>query len=1141
MKMILLKQVITMSKYTLYGIFIQALLCGVLLANNGHAQRESVFDVYLTLKAEQVPLKSVLKQLEKKSNFNFTFNNEFVDLNQPVSLNYDQTSLGTILGDLSVQVGLQFLRVNQNIHVSPKKGGPGVQEANEFPKSLQQTVSGTVTADDDGLPLPGVSILIKGSTTGTTTDANGRYSLQVPQGATLRFSYIGYTTEEVVVGQQTTINVSLKANLGQLDEVVVVGYGTQERRELSTSISSISAKSITEQPVADPAQALQGRVAGVVVVQNSGAPGGTGGTSIRIRGISSITGTNNPLIVLDGFPLPDQGADNVLNSLSPHEIESIDVLKDAAATAIYGVRASNGVVVITTKRGKAGTSSLNVDIQRGIQQAWRLPELLNAREYATINSEARIAGGDLPLAKLRNLDAIEQEYGEGTRWLDEVFRVAAIQNVALTASGGNEKAQYAFSAGYFQQDGIIRNTDFERFNMRFNGNVNVGSRLKVGNSLTLSRTVERPTDTFSPFNSVILLALTSPPTVRPFNPDGSFAGGIGSIDGFDEPNPVYQLEVPQITNTRFRAITTAFAELELAKGLTMKGNFGVDFLMQNIRVFNPAIPSTGGRPIQITGVTEQTNFNPSYLAEFTLNYQKTFGEHKVNALAGYMVQDNQFNFLGAGRSGYTRIDLPVLSDAAHVPRNLAEIFNFGGFGESRLLSYVSRVNYDFKSRYFLSVTVRRDGSSNFGPGNRFATFPAFSAAWRIGDEDFMSGVPLISDLKLRASYGFTGNQNVAPFAFLARINTGIQYPLGDNSASGGANAGAAPTATPNPNLQWERNGQANVGFDLGLFNNRVEVAFDAYVRRSIDLIFNVPPPDVSGTFEAVPFNTGTMENRGIDLGINTVNIDKNGFRWNTNFTISAFRNEVTDLGLGAPINLDFARIQGGSRRVEAGFPAFYFFGFQTAGIFQTQEEVNAHARQTGGTDPGTSTAPGDIRFVDVNNDGIINDQDRTNLGNSFPNFNYGITNNFSWKNFDLSIFLLGSQGNKVLNFNRWYTESGVSNGNFGREVLNRWTGPGTSNDMPRMILNDPNGNNRVSDRFVEDASFLRIKNVRLGYNLPKVLTEKVSVKRLQIYGNVQNLATFTRYTGFDPEVGGGVDIGFYPQPRTFMLGITADF
>jgi hypothetical protein len=272
-----------------------------------------------------------------------------------------------------------------------------------------------------------------------------------------------------------------------------------------------------------------------------------------------------------------------------------------------------------------------------------------------------------------------------------------------------------------------------------------------------------------------------------------------------------------------------------------------------------------------------------------------------------------------------------------------------------------------------------------------------------------------------------------------------------------------------------------------------------------------------------------------------VNIDKNGFRWNTNFTISAFRNEVTDLGLGAPINLDFARIQGGSRRVEAGFPAFYFFGFQTAGIFQTQEEVNAHARQTDGTDPGTSTAPGDIRFIDLNNDGIINDQDRTNLGNSFPNFNYGITNNFSWKNFDLSIFLLGSQGNKVLNFNRWYTESGVSNGNFGREVLNRWTGPGTSNDMPRMILNDPNGNNRVSDRFVEDASFLRIKNVRLGYNLPKVLTEKVSVKRLQIYGNVQNLATFTRYTGFDPEVGGGVDIGFYPQPRTFMLGITADF
>lgn len=1132
-----------MSKYALYGTFLQMAFATLLLASPSIGQKRSIYEIPVAIQAqEEVRLQKLFGEIERQSGLKFTYNHRLVNDRVMVRLSASPySSLGELLTDVSRQHSLSFKRIDENIHVS-KTSNANTVRVEERPVVVADVkVSGTVTSGEDNLPLPGVSILVKGSTLGTTTDVNGAYSLSVPEGSTLRFSFIGFITQEVVVTTNQTINITLQPDLAQLEEIVVIGYGTQDRRSLSSSVSSVSAKDLTATPVADPAQAIQGRMAGVVVVQNSGAPGGTGGTAIRIRGISSITGTNNPLIVLDGFPLPDQGADNVLNSLSPNEIESIDVLKDAAAAAIYGVRGSNGVIIITTKRGKEGTTTLNVDMYRGVQQAWRLPQMLNAREYSIINSEARLAGGDLPLPRLVNPDAIEQEMGAGTNWLNEIFRVAAMQNIAINASGGNEKAQFALSTAYFKQDGIIYNTGFDRFNVRFNGNLNVGKRLKLGNNLTLTRTQERPTDTFSAFNSVILLALTSPPTVSPFNPDGSYAGGIGSIDGFDEPNPVYQLEVPQITNTRYRAIGTVFADYEITKGLTFRANLGTDFLMQNIRTFNPAIPSTGGRPIAVTGVTEQTNFNPSYLAEFTLAYNRKFGDHQIDAVAGYTVQENNFNFLGAGRSGYTRIDLPVLSDNAHVPRNLSETFNFGGFGLTRLLSYVARANYDYKGKYLFGVTVRRDGSSNFGPGNRFATFPSFSAAWRVSDEDFMQDIPAISNLKMRFSYGFTGNQNVGAFAFLARINTGIQYPFGDSSGSGGANAGAAPTATPNPDLRWERNGQANLGIDLGLFRNRLEVTLDAYVRRSVDLIFNVPPPDVSGTFEAVPFNTGNMENRGIDLAINSVNIDRDGLRWNTNFVVSAFRNRVTSLGLGAPINNGFARIQGGALRVAEGFPAFYFFGFQTDGLFQTREEVAAHAAQTPGIDPGTSTAPGDIRFRDINGDGIINDQDRTNLGNSFPTFTYGLTNNVSWKNFDLSIFLFGSAGNKVLNFNRWYTESGVSNGNFSRNVLDRWTGPGTSNDVPRMILNDPNSNNRVSDRFVEDASFLRIKNVRLGYTIPQDLSKKLSMGRIQVYTSAQNLATFTRYTGFDPEVGGGVDIGFYPQARTFLIGVTADF
>ncbi len=1004
-------------------------------------------------------------------------------------------------------------------------------------------VSGTVNSKTTGDGLVGVTIAVSGATTSTVTDANGKFSISSPKGSTLVFTYTGMDAVRFVVTKPEVITISMDGAGKNMDEVVVVGYGTRKRKDLSTAISSVSAKDITSTPTADAAQAIQGKVSGVTIVQGSGAPGGTGGTGIRIRGISSLTGTNNPLIVVDGYPLPDQSADNILNSFGTGDIESIDVLKDAGALAIYGVRASNGVIIITTKRGKAGKTNLSLDVYRGIQQAWQLPKMLNAREYAIANTEARIASGLQPLSKLSDFDAVEAQYGKGTDWLDQIFRRAAIQSVNLSASGGSDKAQYAFSAGYFKQDGIVYKTDFERFNLRFNGDVKVNSRIKFGNSVALNKFIEYGTDTYTAFNSVIILALTAPPTVKPRNDDGTYAGGVGSTDGYDEPNPIYQLEVPRNKNVKYRINGNIFTEINLLKELRFKAMFGGDFTYQEINNFSPATPSSGGRPINLTGYFVQKGLNPDYLAEYTLTYDKTFSEkHKVNAVAGYTFQESRYSYVFAGRGGQFTQLIPALNNQVFTPTDVSQIYNGAedGIG-TRYISYIGRINYDFDSRGSVGLSIRRDGSSNFAPKNKFAVFPAISASWRLTQEKFLQNTSWLDELKIRASFGYVGNPNARAYSFIQAINQSFQYTFGNSSGSGGIVNGAAPSRTFNPDIKWEKNEQLNIGLDGSMFKNRLGFSLDVYQRRSKDLILDVAPPFVSGTFESVPFNTGTLQNSGIDLSLNGRIASSRSFNWNASAVVSAYRNEIISLGLSSPLNGGFTRISGGSLRVEQGYPANFFYGFVTEGIFQSRKEIANHAVQTAGNDPTTSTAPGDIKFKDINGDGVINDQDRTNIGNSNPTFTYGLTNTASYKNFELTVFIQGSSGNKVLNFTRWYTEGGVSNGNYSNDVIGRWTAPGTSNTMPRLALNDPNGNNRVSDRFVEDASYLRIKNLRLAYTIPTRWADYLKLKRTQLYVSSQNLVTITNYSGFDPEVGGGVDYGFYPQARTFLAGITVDF
>lgn len=1009
---------------------------------------------------------------------------------------------------------------------------------------VAKQVQGVITDQKTGLPVEGVSIAVKGSKQGTTSDKNGAFKISVEnENAILIFSIIGYAAQEIPVGTSASLQVSMVSTAGTLNDVVVVGYGTRKRKELTTAISSLGAKEIAVTPVADAAQALQGKVSGVSIVQGSGAPGGTGGTQIRIRGITSLTGTNNPLIVVDGYPLPDQGADNVLNSFGTNDIESIDVLKDAAAASIYGVRASNGVIMITTKRGKAGQSKMNVDVYRGLQQAWQLPAMLNAREYSILNSEARIASGLNVLPKLASADAIEQQYGEGTDWLKEIFRRAAIQSVSMNVSGGSDKATYMLSGAYLKQDGIVYKTDFERFNLRFNGDVKVNNKIKLGNTLALSKYIEHGADTYSAFNSVIILALTSPPTVSPRNADGTYAGGNGNIDGFSEPNPIYNLEVPQTSNTKYRVTGNIFAEWEIIKALKFKTTFGADYAYNDIKSFSPATPSSGGQPITTTGYGATKVVIPDYLAEYTLSYDKTIKEkHKLNALIGYTFQETQYSILSGSRSGTFNYLIPVLNNAVFLPQNTSETNNYSQDDvTSRFISYIGRLNYTFDNKLYFTGSVRKDGSSNFAPKNKFAIFPSFSAAWRLSEEPFIKKYTWLSDLKLRTSFGYTGNPNVNPYSYLTRIDQGFQYPLGNSSGTEGANQGAAPTAPSNPDIKWEKNEQLDIGLDASLFKSKLSVNIDYYQKRSKDLILYVVPINVSGNYVSVPYNTGTLQNRGVDLTVSGTILSSKKLNWNASLVMGTFTNKVIAFGLGSAYNNGFARISGGSLRTDIGLPANFFYGFKTEGIFQTYEEIAKSPVQTAGTDPSTSTAPGDIKFADINGDGKIDDKDRTNLGNSFPQFTYGINNTISYKGFELRIFIQGSQGNKVLNFTRWYTEGGVSNGNYSKDVINRWTGPNTSNTLPRLILNDPNGNNRVSDRFVEDASYIRIKNVRLAYTLTEKWAKFAGLGKVQFYGSIQNLLTLTKYTGLDPEVGGGVDYGFYPQARTFLGGVTIDF
>ncbi|NVO30107.1 SusC/RagA family TonB-linked outer membrane protein [Hymenobacter lapidiphilus] len=1016
---------------------------------------------------------------------------------------------------------------------APLAAAANVTAAARLAFTADVPVSGRVT-QRNGEGLPGVTIIVQGTSIGTSTDGNGNFSLSAPEGSTLVFSSIGFTRQEVrVSGASAAVNVVLVEDTKALSEVVVVGYGTQERGSVTGAISSVGAAEIVRQPVADVTQAIQGKVSGVTIVSNGGAPGGASGTSVRVRGITSA-GNNNPLYVVDGFPLPD-GGDNQLNAISPNDIESIDILKDASATAIYGVRAANGVVIITTKRGKAGRTNINLDVYRGVQSVTRTLDLLSASEYAVINNESRLAKG-LPIVvdKLRDPASL----GEGTDWQDLVFRRAQIQNYSLSATGGSDKARYAVSGTYFQQDGIIIGTNFERFTLRANGDVQVGRMLKLGNNIQLTHLEDRQVTTNSGEYGTVQQMLRIPATVQPYRPDGYWYQPSSGVDNFIEENPLASALINDQKFTRNRVLTTFFAELEPVKGLRFRTNVGADFIFDNFNRFTPKGPELPGFTQRYaTASAEATSgYAPTYLIENTVNYDHLFADkHQVTALLGQSAQEFNFSNVTANRQGYLRNDLRVIN-AGPINTQL----NNGGIinPPQRLASYFGRLNYEFAGKYLFSAVARYDGSSVFPPGEKFGFFPGVSVGWRISEEAFLDGNSTISNLKLRAGYGKVGNPlNAGRFASLYTINFGSIYPFGPD---GTINTGGAPTRLSNPDLRWENNNQTNIGVDVGFLDNRFEASLDLYDRSSPNLIAPVPPSLVSGTFESVNTNAASAYNRGADFSFTSRNVQGagQGLSWTTMLNVSAFKTNLESLGSGVPYNGANFLSNSAVVRYDVNQAFGSFYGFVADGLFQTVDEVAGAATQE------TGTAPGDIRFKDLNGDGIITASgDRTFIGNPNPDFTYGITNTLNFKGFDLSFFIQGVQGNDVYNINRFITEGALYGANNGTtRVLNRWTGPGTSNDVPRAIDGDPNTNLRVSSHFVEDGSYVRLKNLTFGYTLPQTLISRISATQIRLYVTAQNLATLTKYSGYDPEVSpSGIDLGIYPQARVFMGGLNIGF
>lgn len=1066
----------------------------------------------VTLNVKQQPITNVLASIEAQTGYLIVYNDRYVTRDVLVSLQVADQPLETVLDQVLTPRALSYQIKGKTIAIRGQRGKRAAEAALlEHPEEQQRTISGKVT-DDRGEPLAGVTVSVKGTTTAAITESGGTYRINAAAGGmlTLVFSSIGYQTKEEQVGDRTVVNVNLSSAQSDLDEVVVVGYGTQRKRDITGSVSSVKAEDIAALPSINAMQSLVGRSAGVQVMQNSGAPGA--GMNVRIRGGNSIIGGNEPLYVVDGFAI--SGRPTILD---PSDIASMEVLKDASATAIYGSRGANGVVIITTKRGAEGTSQVSFDSYFGTQQVIKTLDVLNARQFAELANERAANDNTTPYFT----EAEIAGFGEGTNWQNEIFRSAPIQNHSLNFSGGNEKTQYSISPSYFNQQGILINSGYERGSLRNNISHSVSDKFKVNLTGLLSRTVGNNVrnDNEHRGTGVISAALVAPPTV----PARTESGGYGNVAPYIfspnvNENPVALANEILNRTTGSGILANLGLSYEIIKGLTFNSTAGIDYANSKTDFYSPRIFRTSQAGSASTSYYTRNNF----LNENLLNYRNTFGASFLDLIAGVTYQSEKVEGNGMSASGFAN-DLLLnnnLQSGTVIGTPTASL------NEWRLLSGLFRANYSYLDRYLLTASIRADGSSRFGANNQWGYFPSAAFGWRISEEEFLRDQDWLSNLKLRASLGQTGNTAISAYQSL-NILSGGTVVFGDNLYSGFAPG----SVRPNPELKWETTTQTNVGLDIGFLNERFRLVADYYIKNTTDLLANVPTPNSSG-YESQIRNIGHIRNSGVELELGA-DVLTGGFQWNVAANISRNRNKVIALANNADVfgNALTIPLSVSVNLVREGYPVGVFFGY-------VEDGLNENGR---------------IQYRDLDDNGVINNLDRTVIGDPNPDFIWGFNNNFSYKKFSLNVFLQGVQGADLFNYN---LSNHANAFNFGENqvvsALDRWTrenpNPNAANPVTSV-----SSSFRESDRFVEDGSFVRLKNVRLAYAFQLGAQTSKWMRSLQVYVSGQNLLTFTNYSWYDPEVSTrmtesgrasitmGIDQTSYPVAKTYTFGLNVGF
>lgn len=1078
-------------------------------AGNAHSQNAKV-----SIHMNNVKLDKILNEIENQTDYLFIYNNQ-VDINKITSVKVKNEAVAQVLDRILSGTGINYELEGTHIILTT--------EAIKDLHAQQQakTVTGTVT-DVSGEPIIGANIRIKGTTTGTITDIDGNFSIEAKPQSVIEVSYIGYLTQETVINNQKSIRFLLKEDTKTLDEVVVIGYGVQKKADLTGSVANINTEKLNTQSNANIGQALQGKIAGVDIVSQGGAPGL--GTRIMVRGIGTLNNAS-PLYIVDGMYM------NSIDHINPNDIASIDVLKDASSAAIYGSRAANGVIIVTTKEGSntEGKPIIDLSVNLGISTASKFLDMLDAKGWAEVTTIARQAIGKPALDMATDL-----ANKPDNDWQDIMFRPALMQNYNLSVKGGGKYSTYYTGLGYFNQDGIVKGTNYQRYNIQSKNDYKRGI-FSAGTNLIISFSHDKPLHQ-ELRGGMIGTILQSVPTLEKYDDtrEGGYGGTYGDVVNIPHPLAIIDDNIMDRYNENVKIFANLYAQIELFKGLKYKLNLTPDFSFERYKNYLNKY-DFGLATNSITQLTERQRRRRNILVENLLTFDRTFGEHKISALAGYTYQDSRFRHIQAYGEGLPQ-GLEEI-DAATTNRS-----NEGNSWRSVLTSILGRVFYSYQNKYLFTATIRRDGSSKFGKNNRYGYFPSFSLGWNVAEEKFMENVHWLDQLKLRGGYGVLGNQEIDNYQYSSTITTGINYPDGN----GGLLQGAFPKNFANPDIKWEETAMTNVGIDFMAFNNRLSLTADYYVKNTKDILLTVPIPISSGGANDPIRNAGKIRNNGFEFNLGWMDQPNPDISYGINLIGSFNKNKVIAMGS------ESGSIKGGSTNqnittseTKAGYPIGGYWLISTAGYFNSQEEVDAYAKDGKKIQP--AAEPGDIKFVDANNDGVINDDDRVFQGSPFPDFTFALNGNMRYKNFDLSIGLQGVLGNKIYNATRQTLEDVTKGSNFLASCLDYWTPENKNASHPRLTWDDPNRNTRAeSDRYLENGSYLRLRSVQLGYTFPQTWF-KGAIQHARVYINAENLFTITSYSGYSPDVNAdnanyrGFDNFIYPTNRTFMLGLNVTF